>query len=67
MATTVLEALMNAKTNFETLGRAGLEQHPIYLIAIEQLCNGIKALENGKLRQEIIQDGIASPMEAEST
>ena len=58
MSTTVLEALENAKTNFETLGRMGAKTNPIYLIAMEQLENGVKALENGKNPDDTIQENI---------
>ena len=59
MSTTVLEALMNARCNFETLGKRGLGGNPIYMIAFEQLNNGITALENGKAPTDIIQENIA--------
>lgn len=58
MSTTVLEALQNAKVNFETVGRMGGNFNPIYLIAIEQLNNGIEALENGKGADDIIQEAM---------
>jgi hypothetical protein len=53
---TTLDALQNAKCNFETLGRLGLKSHPIYLIAIDQLSNAIKALENGKAPNDVLQE-----------
>ena len=54
--TTVLDALENAKCNFETIGRMGAGSHPIFAIALEQLNNGIKALENGKSANDTIQE-----------
>lgn len=56
MSTTVLGALQNARCNFETVERQGLGAHPIYLIAMEQLRNAIKSLENGRAPNEVIQD-----------
>jgi hypothetical protein len=54
--TTALDALQNAKCNFETIGRMGAGSHPIFAIALEQLSNGIKALENGKAPNDVIQE-----------
>lgn len=48
--TTALEALQNARINFENLGRMGLGKNPLYLIAMEQLSNGIGVLEAAKAR-----------------
>jgi len=58
MATTILDALQNAKVNFETIGRMGLKNNPIYMIAMEQLGNAVTALENGKGPDDIIQEHI---------
>ncbi len=53
--TTVLEALKNAQINLATLGRMGLVGHPIFVIATEQLKNGIEALDNGKMPSDVLQ------------
>jgi hypothetical protein len=60
MSTTVLEALKNAQTNFETLGNQGLKRNPIFAIAISQLTNGVLALENGRAPDFVIQENMAS-------
>lgn len=56
MSTTVLEALQNAQINFETIGRMGANRHPIFMMALEQLSNGIKALNNGMSIDDLIQE-----------
>lgn len=61
--TTVLEALQNAQINFETMSRTGLGKHPIFAIAIEQLKNGVKALENGKSPDSVIQESMFGDVE----
>jgi len=60
MSTTVLEALQNAKVNFENLGSmAGfLKTHPLYMIGMEQLKNGVEALEEGKESNFVLQSGM---------
>lgn len=52
MSTTVLEALENAKVNFENARR----MPAIFPIAMEQLENAIEALENGKGAYDMIQE-----------
>jgi len=52
MSTTVLDALENAKINFET----AKVMPAIFPIAMEQLENAIKALENGKGADDVIQE-----------
>jgi len=56
MATTVLEALEGAKINFENLGRMGLENNPFFRLAMNQLKNGVEALENGKHPNDVLQE-----------
>lgn len=58
MTTTVLDALENAKINFETVGHMGAARHPIYAIAMTQLTNAIKALENGIAPDAVIQENM---------
>lgn len=58
MSTTALEALQNAQINFETLGNMGLKSNPFFVIAKNQLDNGIEALENGMKPDDIIQEGM---------
>jgi hypothetical protein len=58
MSTTVLEALQNAELNFKNVGRMGAKNNPIYMMAMEQLKNAIKALENGKKPDEVIQENM---------
>lgn len=53
--TTILEALENSEMNFETLGRMGMAQNPIYQIAMSQLKNSIEALEQGKAANDILE------------
>ena len=50
MSLSILEVLMNAQMNFETAAKMvpGLSRHPIFAMALEQLENGIEALENGQ-------------------
>lgn len=55
MSTTVLDALENAKINFENARTMGAIGKPIYDMAVEQLSNAIKALENGMGADDIIQ------------
>ena len=57
MSTTVLEALQNAKINFETI-KMMLPAHPIYDMALEQLSNGLKALENDMSPNDVIQENM---------
>ena len=52
MATTVLEALLNAQTNFET----SKILPGLFPIAMEQLDNAIEALENGMAANDVIQE-----------
>lgn len=63
MSTSVIEALRNAQVNLKTLAKIGLAQNPIYEIAMEQLHNGIGALENGKSPDDIIQENIFSEID----
>ena len=66
MSTTVLDALMNAKINFETaqtMGHSG-SGNPIFMIAMEQLNNAIKALENDRGSAFVIQENMVSDIEA---
>lgn len=59
MSTTVFEALQNAQYNFQTLGkhcRFSFDSNPLFLIALEQLDNAIKAIENGKRLDDVIQE-----------
>lgn len=56
MSTSVLECLQNAQCNFETVGKMGAKGNPIYLMAMEQLKNGIEALENGRDANYVIQE-----------
>lgn len=56
MSTTVLESLQNAQINIETVGNMGANRSPIYKMAVEQLKNGIKALENGMKPDDVIQE-----------
>lgn len=58
MSTTVIDALHNAKINFETLGNMGLSKNPFFVIAMEQLKNGIEALDNGLNADDVIQGHI---------
>jgi len=53
--TTVLNALQSAQGNFETIGRLGAKSHPIFVIALDQLSNAVKALENGKAPNDVLQ------------
>ena len=57
MSTTVLEALRCAQINFETLGDSGASMHPCFIIGKSQLDNAIKALENGRAPDHVIQEG----------
>jgi hypothetical protein len=66
MSTTVIDALMNAKVNFETLGRMGARNNPIYMIALEQLSNAIEALENGKAPDDIIQEHVGAHVDTDA-
>ncbi|WP_133719034.1 hypothetical protein [Methylocaldum gracile] len=56
MSTTVLDALQNAQINFETIGKMGAKNNPIFMIAMNQLKNAITALENDKGPDDVIQD-----------
>ena len=58
MATTVLDALRNAQVNFETISKMGLKGNPIFAIAFDQLSNAVTALENGKKRDDVIQEAM---------
>jgi len=58
MSTTVLEALQNAHCNFETMGRLGAKGYTIYGLAMGQLENAIKALENGRDAEFVIQESM---------
>ena len=59
MSTTVLEVLLNAQINFQDAGRMGCNHNPIFLMAMDQLNNGIAAIENGKTLNYIIQENVA--------
>lgn len=56
MSTTVLEALQNAQVNFETVGKMGAGNHPIFVIAMDQLGNAITALENEMKPDDLLQE-----------
>ena len=60
MSTTVLDALRNAKINFETICRRGMLIDPVFVIALEQLSNAVSALEKGRASDYVIQENIAS-------
>ena len=60
MSTSVIDALRNAQCNFETIGKFGFSQNAIFIIAMEQLNNGITALENGMMADDIIQENVMS-------
>jgi len=60
MSTTVLEALQSAQCNFGTVGKmTGVNQNPIFMIAMEQLKNSIAALENDRDAHYVIQESMA--------
>ena len=59
MSTTVLEALQNVQCNIETITRVG-PNNLILILALEQLKNGVEALENGLGPHDVIQENIAS-------
>ncbi len=63
--TTILDALQNAQCNLETLGRLGAKSHPIFLVALDQLSNAIKALENGKAPNDVLQERLFGDVETE--
>lgn len=50
MSVSILEVLMNAQINFENVARmnAAVSRHPMFMLATEQLKNGIAALEAGQ-------------------
>lgn len=52
MSVTVLEILLNAKINFET----SRKHRAVFDLAMEQLENGIKALENGKGVDHVMEE-----------
>lgn len=52
--TTILDALRNAEYNFATVGK--LSQHPIWMVAMTQLGNAIRALENGHSPNDVLQE-----------
>ena len=56
MSTTVLEALQNAQCNFENIRKMGFKNNPLYEFAMDQLKNGIEALEKGKNPDDILQE-----------
>lgn len=56
MSTTVLDALQNARLNFETIGKMGLKNSTIFMVAMFQLNNAITALENNKGPNDVIQE-----------
>ena len=60
MSTTVLEVLENAQINFRTFCNLNktVALQPIFIIALEQLDNGIKALQKGHKPDHIIQEGL---------
>jgi hypothetical protein len=63
MPTTVLDALMNAQINFETSSAMqGAMRNAIHGLAMEQLKNGIEALENGMTPYDEIQEHIGAPI-----
>lgn len=62
MSTTVLEALQNAQMNLQTVEKMGFNKM-LFDLAMEQLGNGIKALENGKEPDEVIQENMFSDVD----
>lgn len=57
MSTTVIEALENSKCNIETLLTSfGINNNMLAKMALEQLQNGIDALENGFDCDDIITE-----------
>ena len=60
MSTTVHECFINAQCNFENVIRLGGGKNPIFMIAMEQLNNGLAALENGKNLEDVIQEDMFS-------
>ena len=56
MSTTVYESLLNAQTNFQTLGSMGGNGNPFYTIAMEQLNNAMDAIRNGNTLDWVIQE-----------
>lgn len=56
--TTVIDSLLNAQTNFDTVGRMGAGRHPLFSIASNQLKNAIEALENGMKPDDVLQEGM---------
>jgi len=50
---------LNARINFQNAGRMGCNHNPIFLMAMDQLNNGIAAIENGKTLNYIIQENVA--------
>lgn len=61
--TTVIDALRNAQLNFTTIGRMGASRSPIFVIAMQQLENGIQALENGKAPNDVLQENLLSDVD----
>ena len=55
MSTTALQALQNAQINFRTVAKS-VGDNLFFLIAMDQLDNGIAALENGKAPDDVIQE-----------
>ena len=62
MATTVLEALLNAQANFET----SKILPGLFPIAMEQLDNAIEALKNGMVSNDVIQENSFSDVITEN-
>ena len=60
MSTTVIEALENAKVNFETAQNMGRAGSPIFMLAMEQLLNAIEALENDLKPNDVIQESMGA-------
>lgn len=63
MSTTVLGALENAKSNFETIGMLGAKNNPIFRIAMCQLTNAISAIKNGYNSDYVIQEHLGADVD----
>lgn len=62
MSTTALEAIQCAQINFNNVANLNpsLENHPMWKIAMDQLGNGIDAMENGNDPDHVIQESMGS-------
>ena len=66
MSTTVHEALLNAQINFQNLGRMGAAGNPLYMIAMEQLNNGLEAIDNGMILDDVIQEHLGADVKTDA-